>query len=203
MSRKEGSLSVAFPSKAGQCVRAGKVIRESLDVRGYGWVPKPMKVKHVHFPNRLGRCPSFKCDAVGGKKNSGPIASQPTVNENVASGAFSQEAEGLDELVIGGNRPAISRDVHEPHSERLSVLALSHHEPMSFAAKIDDGIDPEVLQFVDALRLWLIAPIQKGVQPSGIGDAMNLQLMSVPYLGMRDVKLAACTQGSRRSKTDQ
>jgi hypothetical protein len=180
-----------------------KARRKISNVGLHGRVPEALGLKGAHFAKSLLGCPPIKSNPVGCEEHSGPIATQPAVDEYPPSRPVPNKGEKLSNLFILRRRPTVDRYVDETHAQGFGELVFFLHCVMSFTSEIDDGVDAEFLKLLNSFLLRLRAAVEKFVHLAGIRNAWNLDFLCESELFGRPRRVVMGGAASSRGRQKQ
>ena len=107
----------------------------------HGGMPKTVEAKKIHLIQGLLGGPFFEGHAIGGNEDAGPIIAEAAVHENFFFGIIAKEGKELNYVLIRWRGPSTDRNMHETHTQRLSLPLFPSNLRGVFTAQIDNGGD--------------------------------------------------------------
>ena len=116
--------------------------------------------------------------AISGDENAGAIVTETAVYEDLLAGVIVENGEELDQLLIGGRRPAAYGDMDETDAQGFGALALPVEFFTIFAAQVNNGGDAEDFEFGKADIPGLGAAVKDFGDFPAVGNAIDVQLLA-------------------------
>ena len=149
--------------------------REVANVGLHGGMPESLKMKGVHFAQRLLRRPTVESDAVHGNEYAGTIAAKPAVDEDALPRLLLNERKKLSNLFIFRWSPAIAFYVDEMHAEGFRARAFGLHGAAALASEIDNHVDTKFVKGFKSFLVGLTTTIKKVVDLGAIGNTWKVK----------------------------
>ena len=158
----------------------GVQVRGELVNEGFhGWMPKTVEAKKIHLIQGLLGGPFLDSHAIGGNEDAGAIITEAAVHENFFFGIIVEKGKELNYVLIRWRGPSTDRNMHETHTQRLSLLAFPRNRPGIFASQIDNSGDADFLEFGQALQSRLRAAIEMIIDSADVRNTRNAKFFSV------------------------
>lgn len=146
-------------------------------------MPETVEAEKIHFFGCSISGPLLKGHAIDGGENASAIVAEAAVQEDFLPGMVTEEREKLDDLFVGGRRPATDGNVDKAHAHGFGVLALPDDFFAVLAAEIDDSGDTQYFQLRQTHFPGLCATVQEIGDFSGVGNSGDAHFFSVTRLG--------------------
>ena len=153
----------------------GELINEGF----HGWMPKTVEAKKIHLVQGLLGGPFLEGHAIGGNEDAGAIIAEAAVHENLLFRIVVEKGKELNYVLIRWRGPSTDRNMHETHTQRLSLLLFPSNRPGIFASQIDNGGDAKFLEFGQALQSRLRAAIKMVIDSADIRNTWSAKFFSV------------------------
>ena len=148
-------------------------------------MPEAIEAEEIHFSQGLFGRPFFDGDAIGGGENAGAIIAEAAVHEDFLPRLVVKKREELNNLLVGGWRPAADGDVDKTHAKGFGALAFPSDFFAVFTTQVNDGSDAQQFQFGKAHFFGLRAAVESFRNLSSVGNAGDAEFLSKSGLNKR------------------